>query len=124
MLFVDYLSAQKEAEAVANHTACPLPAARHLADFVAQARRLPALQGVVISIRQMTGFVQMVQDGFASREAFAATISSRMPATERAAVEALADLTWNAAFEALVHSKPVPATPSNSAAANAFPDDF
>jgi MoxR-like ATPase len=123
MIVVDYLSAQKEAEALANHTACPLPAAKHLADFVAQARRLPALQGVVVSLRQMVGFVQCVQDGFSSKDAFMTTISSRMPATEKAAIEALADLAWNASFEALVHSKPVPAQPSNSPAAKAFGDE-
>ena len=70
MILVDYLSPQKEAEALANHTACPLVAARHMADFVAQARRLPALQGVVISLRQMIGFTQMVQDGFNAKDAF------------------------------------------------------
>jgi len=122
MIVVDYLSAQKEAEALANHTSCALPAARHLSDFVAQARRLPALAGVVISLRQMVGFVQCVQDGFSAKEAFVTTISSRMPATEKAAIEALADLTWSASFEALIHGKPVPASPSNSPASNAFAD--
>jgi cobaltochelatase CobS len=122
MIIVDYLSPQKEAEALANHTACPLPAARHLADFVAQARRLPALQGVVVSLRQMVGFVQCVQDGFSAKDAFTTAISSRMPATEKAAIEALAILSWAEAFEALVHNKPVPAQPSDSAAAHAFAD--
>jgi MoxR-like ATPase len=122
MLVIDYLSPQKEAEALSNHTACPMPAARHLADFVAQARRLPALAGVVVSLRQMVGFVQCVQDGFSSKDAFVTTISSRMPATEKAAIEALADLAWNQSFEALVHNKPVPATPSDSAASKAFGD--
>jgi MoxR-like ATPase len=123
MIVVDYLSAQKEAEALANHTACPLLAAKHLADFVAQARRLPALQGVVVSLRQMVGFVQCVQDGFSSKDAFVTAISSRMPATEKAAIEALADLAWNASFEALVHGKPISAQPSNSPASNAFADE-
>jgi MoxR-like ATPase len=122
MLHIDYLSAQKEAEALANHTACPLPAAKHLADFVAQARRQPALQGVVISLRQMVAFVQMVQDGFSSKDAFVATLSSRMPATERATIDAMCDLAWNTAFEALVNGKAVPAQASNSPAANAFAD--
>jgi MoxR-like ATPase len=122
MILVDYLSAQREAEALANHTACPIGAARHLADFVASARRMPALQGVVISLRQMVGFVQTVQDGFSAKDAFVTAISCRMPATERATIEGLADLAWNASFEALVHSKPVPATPSDSAASKAFAD--
>ena len=122
MILVDYLSAQKEAEALANHTACPLPAAKHLADFVAQARRLPALQGVVISLRQMVGFVQTVQDGFSAKDAFVTAVSSRMPSTEKAAIEGLADLAWSASFEALIHNKPVPATPSNSPASQAFGD--
>lgn len=123
MIVVDYLSAAKEAEALANHTACPLDAARHLADFVTQARRLPAMQGVVMSLRQMVGMVQCVQDGFDAKDAFVSTISSRMPATERACIEALADLTWSSAFEAMIHGKPVPASPSNSPAAKAFGDE-
>jgi MoxR-like ATPase len=122
MIIVDYLPVAKETEALANHTACPIDAARHVAEFVANVRRLPALQGVVVSLRQMVGLVQMMQDGFTSKEAFVCTISSRMPATERAAIEALADLTWNKALEALMAGKPVPAAPSNSPAAQAFGD--
>jgi MoxR-like ATPase len=123
MLFVDYLTAQQEAEALANHTACPLEAAKHLADFVAQARRLPALQGVVISLRQMVGFTQIVQDGFPAKQAFEIAISSRMPSTEKAAIEALCDLQWGKAFEALISGAAVPAQPSNSPAAQAFGDE-
>jgi cobaltochelatase CobS len=123
MIHVDYLSAQKEAEALANHTKCPMEAARHLADFVAQVRRMPAMQGVVISLRQMVGFVQCVQDGFSSKDAFVATISSRMPATERATIDGLCDLRWNENFEALVHGKAAPViAPSDSPAATAFGD--
>ena len=122
MLTIDYLSPKAEAEALANHTACPLAAARHLADFVERARRNSALQGVVLSLRQMVGFVQCVQDGFSSKEAFAIAISSRMPATERATIEGMADLAWASTFDALIQNKPLPATPSNSAAANAFGD--
>jgi hypothetical protein len=93
-----------------------------LADFVAQCRRQPTLAGIVISLRQMVGFVQCIQDGFSAKEAFETTISSRMPATEKATIEGLCDLAWSEAFEALMHNKPVPATPSNSAASNAFAD--
>jgi MoxR-like ATPase len=124
MIQMDYLSPQREAEALANHTKCPLPAARHLADIVAQARRLPALQGVVISLRQMNGFVRMVQDGFTAKQAFATTISGRMPATERAALETLITLAWADNFDALMAGQPAAATPSDSAAARAFPDTF
>jgi hypothetical protein len=95
-----------------------------LADFVAQARRQPSLQGVVISLRQMVAFVQCVQDGFSSKDAFALTLSSRMPATERATIDAMADLAWNQSFEALVNGKPVPAHPSNSPASNAFAPEY
>jgi hypothetical protein len=101
-----------------------MPAARHLADFVAQARRLPALQGVVISLRQMVGFVQMMQDGFDTKYSFATTISSRMPSVEKAAMEALADLAWSTTFEALINGNAVPVAPSNSAAASAFNDTY
>jgi len=123
MITINYLTPTEEAEALANHTSCPLPAARHLADFVAECRRLPTLAGVVISLRQMVGFTQTVQDGFSSKEAFITAISSRMPATERATIEAKADLAWNSTFEALIHSKAVPATPSDSAASKAFGDN-
>lgn len=118
-----FLPIEREAEALANHTACPIPAAMHLAKFVADARSQPSLAGVVISLRQMIGFVQMVQDGFKSKDAFTICISSRMPATERATIEAMIDLQWNNTFEAmLAGNKPSPAVqPSNSAAANAFP---
>lgn len=123
MIQIDYLSAQKEAEALANHTKCPMEAAKHLADFVAQIRRMPAMQGVVISLRQMIGFVQCVQDGFSSKDAFVTAISSRMPATERATIEGLADLRWNENFEGLVHGKTAPiVAPSDSPAAQAFGD--
>jgi MoxR-like ATPase len=129
MLIINYLTPEEEAEALANHTACPLAAAQHLATFVAECRRLPTLAGVVLSMRQMVGFTQMVQDGYSSKDAFVATISSRMPATERATIEAKADLAWGNAFDALIHSKPIPAgatsaySPSNSPAAKAFGDN-
>jgi hypothetical protein len=46
-----------------------------------------------------------------------------MPATERAALETLATLSWSETFDALVNGTTVPATPSNSAASNAFADE-
>jgi hypothetical protein len=122
MIHMDYLSPQREAEALANHTGCPLDAARHLADWVQQARRVQTLAGVVISMRQMVALVRMIQDGFSSEDAFKATLSSRMPSVERAIVDGLVDLAWNNTFEAMVHGKdatPV-VKPSNSAAAKAF----
>jgi hypothetical protein len=120
MLHIDYLTPEQEAEALANHTRCPVPAARHLADFVAQARRLPALQGVVLSMRQMVGFVRAVQDGFTSKDAFEMAFSSRMPAVERATIEGMATLAWSQEFDALVQGKAAPAHASDSAAAKAF----
>jgi hypothetical protein len=95
-----------------------------LADWVQQARRIPTLAGVVISMRQMIALVRMIQDGFSSQDAFKATLSSRMPSVERATIDGLADLAWNVSFEAMVHGKdaaPI-VTPSNSAAAQAFGD--
>lgn len=123
MIVMDYLSAKKEAEALANHTRCPMPAAEHVADFVAQIRRMPQMAGIVLSLRQMVAFVKMVQQGFTSKDAFEACISSRMPAAERATIEGLATLVWNEAMEALIHGTAVPATPlkpSDSAASQAF----
>jgi len=122
-IVVDYLTAKEEAQALANRTACPLPAARHVADFFAQARRNASLQGVVLSLRQMIGFVQCVQDGIPAAEAFKLAISNRMPAVERATIEVLADLAWSSTFDALIQGKGVPATPSDSAASQAFADN-
>ena len=125
MIIVDYLSAKAEAEALANHTRCPMPAARHLADFVATMRRLPSMAAVVISLRQMVAFVQMVQDGFPSRDAFIATVSCRMPNAERATIETACDLAWCSTFESMVNGTPLPVAPvapSTSAAAQAFGD--
>lgn len=132
MLIVDYMSAAKEAEALANHTACPVAAARQLTDFVAQVRRNPALAGVVVSMRRMVAFMRMVQRGFSPKDAFDMAITSRMPATERATITAMVDLAWHQAFEALVHGTAArgasdtatPAVaPSNSPASKAFADE-
>lgn len=122
MLHMDYLSAAHEARALVNHTACPQAAAKHLADFIATCRRNPALEGVLLSLRQMIGFVRTVQQGFSAKLAFETAFTSRMPATERATMAGLADLVWTDTFEALVHSKPLPVQPSNSPASNAFAD--
>jgi MoxR-like ATPase len=122
MLHIDYLTVQQETEALANHTRCPVPAAQHLVEFVHRCRKLATLQGVVLSLRQMVGFIQCVQDGFTAKDAFEMAISSRMPATERATIEASADLAWSTTFDALMHNKPTPATPSTSAASSAFAD--
>jgi len=71
----------------------------------------------------MVGFVQCVQDGFTSKDAFETAISCRMPSTEKATIEGLAILTWHETFDALVHGNVAPTTPSNSPAAKAFGDE-
>ena len=71
----------------------------------------------------MVGFIQCVQDGFSSKDAFVMAISSRMSSVDKAAIDILVDLAWSQTFDALVTNSPVPATPSNSPAAKAFGDE-
>jgi MoxR-like ATPase len=125
MVRVDYMSKAQEAKALVNWTGIPLPAAEHVVDFFARARRLPEMEGIVMSLRQMTGFVRTVKDGFGSKSAFEVSVLNKLPATERAAVDALATLDWHQDFEAaLVGQAKAPLTnqPSDSHAAHAFDD--
>ena len=123
MLKVDYLTTQQEAQALANHTAAPLAACQHVAEFAARARKLPAMDGVILSLRNMVGFVQTVQDGFTVKEAANVTMLNRLPATERAALEVLFTLTWEGEFESLMHGSAAQPVASSSASAAAFDDE-
>jgi len=130
MIQVSYMDREEEAAALVNHTSIPKPAALHVVDFFARARKLPEMEGAVLSLRQMTGFVNTVKDGFGSALAFSVAVLNKMPGTERAAVQALATLEWNAKFEALMlgkdqqeAAKPATADASDSRAAKAFDDD-
>ena len=124
MVKVDYMSKAQEAKALVNWTSVPLPAAEHVVDFFARARRLPEMEGIVMSLRQMTGFVRTVKDGFTSKYAFEVSVLNKLPATERAVVEALATLDWHDSFELLLTGAAVPMTnaPSDTASAHAFDD--
>lgn len=128
MIRIDYMSEAQEARALANHTKAPLPACEFLAGFMARARKLPAMENVVLSLRQMTGLVQCVQDGFAAKDALQVTLLNRLPSTERAALEALATLQWANEFDRLVRgiAKDEPAKPqgnTDTAAGRAFDDE-
>jgi len=125
MVRVDYLSKQQETSALMNR--CPgLPqaAAEHLTDFVARARKLPEMEGVALSLRQMVGFVGMVKDGFSAKYAMECAILVKLPMTERAALEAMATLQWTDQFEQLVNGVVLTNQPSTSATAAAFDDEF
>ena len=128
MVRVDYMTKAQETEALMNR--CPgLPqaAAEHVAEFVAHARKLPEVEGVALSLRQMCGFVGMVKDGFGSKFSFECAILNRLPNTERAAIETLATLQWNQTFETLFTGSPstpeASNTPGDSKAAHAFDDE-
>jgi len=123
MLKVDYLTTQQEAQALHNHTRAPLAACLHVAEFAARARKLPAMDGVILSLRNMVGLVQDVQDGFPVKEAAEVTMLNRLPATERAALEVLFTLTWEGEFETLMQGQTLAQQPSNSAGAAAFDDE-
>jgi MoxR-like ATPase len=123
MLKIDYLSPAMEAQALANHTGADLKACRHVADFMARARRMPEMENIILSLRQMTGFVQGVQDGFDVKTVAQVTILNRLPAAERAALETLFTLEWSNEFASLIGGKPMPKAPSSSAASNAFDDE-
>ena len=128
MVRVDYMTKAQEAKALVNWTQVPLDAAEHVVDFFSRARKLPEMEGIVMSLRQMTGFVRTVKDGFSSKQAFEVAVLNKLPATERAAVDALATLDWHIAFEDALTgnnstSSPLTNTPSDSKAAQAFDDD-
>jgi cobaltochelatase CobS len=123
MVRVDYLTKAQEAGALVNRTGIPLAAAEHVADFMARARRLPEMEGVALSLRQMVGFVGAFKDGFSAKSAFEMAVLTRLPSTERAAMETMATLQWSDAFEALMQGQTAPATASDSAASNAFADN-
>jgi MoxR-like ATPase len=127
MIRVEYLSKAQEVQALMNWTGIVQPAAEHVVDFFTRARRLPEMDGAILSLRQMTGFVGTVKDGFPSKVAFEVAVLNALPNTERAALEALSTLEWNAEFEqrltgsaAVVEPMGVP---DNSAGSKAFDDE-
>lgn len=128
MIRVDYMSRGQEVAALVNHTRVSEAAAGHVVDFFSRARKLPDMEGAVLSLRQMTGFVNTVKDGFSSKMAFEVAILNKLASTERAVIEALATLEWNQQFETLLNGSPTAvepamAGPSDSRAAQAFDDE-
>jgi MoxR-like ATPase len=124
MVRVDYLTKAQETNALVNHTGIPAPAAEHVADFMARARKLPEMEGIALSLRQMVGFVDMVKDGFSARYSMECAILVKLPATERAAIETMATLQWTGEFESLLAGVSLTNAPSNSSSAAAFDDEF
>ena len=127
MVKVEYLTKTQEVTALVNHTSIPKAAAEHVVEFVHQVRRLPEMEGVVMSLRQMVAFVRTVKDGFPAKNAFEVAILTRLPNEERAAVQALATMQWGEQFEQLLtgstaSTEPL-SVPSNSAGAQAFDDE-
>jgi cobaltochelatase CobS len=122
MVQVDYLSKAQETAAIVQHTSIPQPAAEHIADFMARARKLPEMEGVALSIRLMVGFIGMVKDGFPAKYAFECAVLTRLPGTERAVMETMATLQWSTEFENLMAGAPSN-TASTSPAADAFDDE-
>jgi hypothetical protein len=125
---VDYLSKPQESKALANHTGAPVKACAHVVDFFHAARKLPELEGVVLSLRQMTGLVKIVAQGFPAKVAFRTSLLERLPATERAALETLVTLDWGSQFESLMRGEdPYGLSPiaqaSDSLAGRAFDDE-
>jgi cobaltochelatase CobS len=123
MVRVDYLTKAQETSALVNHTRIPQAAAEHVVEFMQRARKLPEMEGVALSLRQMVGFVDMVKDGFGARYAFECAVLTRLPGTERAAIETMATLQWSEQFEQLLAGAPVTNAPSDTAAASAFDDE-
>jgi len=125
MIRVDYIAVELEARALANHTGAPLEAATHVAEFAARARRMPEMQAMVLSLRGLTAFVNMVSDGFNVDQAAEATILNKLADTERAAMETFFTLAWKQDFVNLLRGQmpQPPVQPSNSYAARAFDDE-
>jgi cobaltochelatase CobS len=123
MVQVDYLSKSQEIAAIINHTGIPAPAAEHIVDFMQRARKLPEMEGIGLSIRLMVGFVDMVKDGFGAKYAFECAVLTRLPGTERAAIETMATLQWSQDFENLLAGVNLTNAPSSSEAATAFDDE-
>jgi MoxR-like ATPase len=121
MIKVTYMSEAEEARALANHTGAALPACEHVAAFMARARRMPEMENVVLSLRQMVAFVQGVQDGFNPLIVADVAFLNQLPATERAALQTLFTLTWALEFTDLISGKPLAPVQAAQAGASASP---
>jgi cobaltochelatase CobS len=86
MIRVDYLPADIEAQALANHTGAARPACDRVVAFVNGARKLPGFESRPLSLRRMVAFVNKVADGFSIPQAFEVAFLSRLPDAEREAL--------------------------------------
>ena len=80
---VEYLPAELETQALANHTGAPREACSRVVAFVNSARKLSGFDARPLSLRRMVAFVEMVNDGFSIDESFHDTALSRLPDAER-----------------------------------------
>jgi MoxR-like ATPase len=89
LVVVDYLAADLESAALANHTGAPLPACQRVVTFANTARKLAGYDGRPFSLRRQIAFVDMVYvDGFTVAESFEDTVLTRLPDAENAAIRA------------------------------------
>jgi cobaltochelatase CobS len=97
LVVVDYLPADLESRALANHTGAPLPACERVVAFTGSARKLAGFDGRPLSMRRQIAFVEMVfHDGFTVPESFEDCILTRLPDAERAALHAHYKATFDA----------------------------
>ena len=127
LVVVDYLAADLESQALANHTGAPLKACERVVAFTGSARKLAGFDGRPLSMRRQIAFVKMVfHDGFTVPESFNDTILTRLPDAERAALHAHYKATFDAvAFNAELSGKAgtvagTPSTPGTSVPSGTF----
>jgi cobaltochelatase CobS len=123
MLVVDYLPAELEAQALANHTGAPRPACDRVVAFIGGVRKLVGFENRPMSLRRMVAFVRAVDDGFRPDVAFDVTMLSRLPDAEREALRQHIRANFDAkAFDAEMSGAPVPVSvkPGESVPAGTF----
>ena len=125
MYVVDYMSVDKEAQALANHTLAPRAACETVAEFVKLARALPGFGDVPLSLRRMIAFVTACQCGDTAKRAFSDSFLTRLPDSEREALNAAFRTHFpDGVFDAQLSGGSVPAPvsqdPAQAAARNAF----
>jgi len=126
MLYVDYMSPDREAQALANRTTAPRSACDRVVAFVNSARKLSGFDARPLSLRRMVAFVNMAGRGFDVAESFHDTVLSRLPEAEREALRQH----FSAAFDVAAFtgdmggkaSAPLSDAPQQVDARKSFPD--
>lgn len=125
MHIVEYMSVDKEAQALVNQTGAPRPACETVAEFVKKARELSGFADVPLSLRRMIAFVTACQFGDSVKRAFADAFLSRLPDNEREALNQLfrtqfPDGVFAAQLDGSAVPVPVSNDPAQAAARSAF----